>query len=86
MQQIPLYRYIRPDGGVTVSTMQPGGDYIPMTRLAAEEGYTLTNGKTITGCTDTVTPEDWREIPDPALEKTCDPFVMALSEVSEDDH
>lgn len=65
MQKIPLYRYIRPDGGVTVSTIQPEGDYTPLTRLVADEGYTLADGTTTTGCTDTDTPEVWQEIEEP---------------------
>lgn len=65
MQKIPLYRYTRPDGGVTVSTVKPEGEYTPLTRLVADEGYTLTDGLTTTSCTDTATPEAWAEVEDP---------------------
>lgn len=88
MQKIPLYRYTRPDGGVTVSTVRPEGEYTPMTRLVADEGYTLTDGTTTTSCTDTATPEAWKEIPDPegqTPEEKYDALVAALSEVYEDD-
>lgn len=64
MQRIPLYRYTRPDGGVTVSTIEPECEYTTMTRLVADEGYTLTDGVTTTSCTDTATPDIWEEIAD----------------------
>lgn len=64
MHTIPLYRYTRPDGGVTVSTVKPSGEYTELTRLVADEGYTLTNGETTTTCTDTDNPSLWSEIPD----------------------
>lgn len=64
MQTIPLYRYTRPDGGVTVSTVKPSVDYTDLFRLVADEGYTLTNGETTLSCTDTDNPSAWYEIPD----------------------
>lgn len=64
MQTIPLYRYTRPDGGVTVATVKPSVDYTELFRLVADEGYTLTNGETTTPCTDTDNPSAWSEIPD----------------------
>lgn len=64
MQTIPLYRYTRPDGGVTVSTVKPDGEYTELTRLVADEGYTLTNGTENSSCADTATPGDWTEILD----------------------
>ena len=64
MQTIPLYRYTRPDGGVTVSTVKPDTDYIELTRMVADEGYTLTNGETVTSCIDTDNPAAWSEIPE----------------------
>ena len=64
MQTIPLYRYTRPDGGVTVSTVKPSVDYTELFRLVADDGYTLTNGETTTSCTDTDNPSTWSEIPD----------------------
>ena len=47
---------------VTVSTVKPEGDYIPLTRLVADEGYTLTDGLATTSCTDTANPEGWEEV------------------------
>lgn len=65
MQTIKLYRFNRPDGGVTVSAVKPDGDYTELTRLVADEGYTLTNGTNYTACTDTDNPGEWSEVPDP---------------------
>lgn len=64
MQKIPLYRYIRADGGVTVSTEKPDAEYTELTRLVADEGYALTNGEITTPCTDTDTPGAWTEVVD----------------------
>ena len=64
MQTITLYRYTRPDGGVTVSPEQPdeGTAYELRYRLIADEGLSLTNGEVFTQCTDTATPDAWREV------------------------
>lgn len=62
MQTIPLYRYVRPDGGVTVSTVKPDTEYIETTRLVADDGYILSNGETTTSCIDTDNPMVWSEI------------------------
>lgn len=64
MQTIPLYRYTRPDGGVTVSTVKPDGDYTELFRIAADEGYTLTDGTNYTSCTDTADLSLWSEVED----------------------
>ena len=62
MQIVNLYRYVRPDGGVTVSTVQPNVDYIPLYRLIADEGMILTDGNTRVVCTDTSDTSIWTEI------------------------
>ena len=64
MQTITLYRYTRPDGGVTVSPDQPdeGTAYELRYRLIADEGHSLTNGEVFTQCTDTATPDEWQEV------------------------
>lgn len=62
MHKITLYRYKRADGGVTVSPVQPDGEYTVLYRLVAEDGYTLTDGNTVAGCVDTDNPEAWAEI------------------------
>lgn len=66
MQTITLYRYTRPDGGVTVSPEQPdeGTAYELRYRLIADEGLSLTNGEVFTQCTDTATPDEWQEVAD----------------------
>lgn len=62
MQTIPLYRYIRPDGGVTVSPVKPDAEYAEMFRLVADEGHVLTNGEDTTTCVDTDKPSLWSEV------------------------
>lgn len=66
MQTITLYRYTRPDGGVTVSPEQPDEEtaYELRYRLIADEGRSLTNGEVFTQCTDTATPDAWQEVAD----------------------
>lgn len=65
MQTIPLYRYNRPNGGVTVSTEKPEAEYTELVRLIADDGKTLTDGTTATPCVDTETPAAWTEIDAP---------------------
>lgn len=62
MQKITLYRYIRPNGGVTVSTAKPDAEYSELTRLVADDGYILTDGVNYAACTDTDNPSVWSEI------------------------
>lgn len=64
MQTIPLYRYIRPDGGVTVSTVKPDTEYTELSRLVADDGFILTDGESFTACTDTDNPSAWSEVVD----------------------
>lgn len=62
MQTITLYRYIRPNGGVTVSTVKPDAEYAELFRLVADEGYILTDGTEYTTCIDTDNPSVWSEV------------------------
>ena len=65
MQTITLYRYIRPNGGVTVSTVKPDAEYTELTRLFADDGYILTDdGVNYTSCIDTDYPVAWVEVVD----------------------
>lgn len=64
MQTITLYRYIRPNGGVTVSTVKPDSEYTELTRLVADDGYILTDGVSYTSCIDTDCPDAWVEVVD----------------------
>lgn len=61
MQKITLYRYIRADGGVTVSPTKPEGDYTVLFRLSAEEGHTITDGVNHVECVDTDNPDAWED-------------------------
>ena len=66
MQTITLYRYTRPDGGVTTSPIKPyAGVYSLKYRLIADDGKLLTEGTTITECVDVESPEGWTEIDAP---------------------
>ena len=66
MQIITLYRYQRPEGGVTVSPVMPEGvEYTTKFRLIADEGKILVNGDIMTGCTDVDSEEGWSEIDAP---------------------
>lgn len=64
MQILPLYRYTRPDGGVTVSTVKSDTEYTELFRLVADEGMALTDGNITTFCTDTADPSAWSEVED----------------------
>lgn len=64
MQTIELYRYNRPDGGVTVTPVKPDCEYTEMVRLVADEGFVLTNGEVYTSCVDTHDSDVWTEVPD----------------------
>lgn len=64
MQKIQLFCYIRPDGGETVSTIKPDTEYTELSRLVADDGFILTDGKTFTYCTDTDNPSIWSEVVD----------------------
>lgn len=61
MQKITLYRYTRPDGGVTVSPIKPDCEYTEMFRLVADEGMILRKGDVVTSCIDTDSADGWVE-------------------------
>lgn len=61
MQKIMLYRYVRPDGGVSISPVKPDAEYTELYRLVADEGHTLTDGVNHVECVDTDNPESWEE-------------------------
>lgn len=66
MEIIKLYKYTRPEGGVTVSPVMPEGEYTEMVRLVADEGKLLTkDGENLTSCVDTETAEGWYEVEEP---------------------
>lgn len=59
-----LYRYVREDGGVSVTLTEPKTDHTVLSRLIADIGHILTNGSEMTPCVDTESPEGWTEIED----------------------
>ena len=69
MEIIKLYKYTRPEGGVTVSPIMPEGEYTEMVRLVADEGKLLTkDGENLTSCVDTETEAGWYEVDAPEEE------------------
>lgn len=63
MKNITLYRYIRADGGVTVSPHKPDAAYTEMLRLVAEDGMMLTkDGVNFVPCADVENPDGWYEV------------------------
>ena len=64
MKIIPIYKYIRLDGGVSVSPNKPDCEYTDMFRIIADEGMLIANGTQITCCIDTDSAEGWIEVID----------------------
>lgn len=69
MQIVNLYKYIRDDGGVTVSPVKPDIEYTEMFRLIADENKELVNGDVRTPCIDVEHIEGWTEIDAESTEK-----------------
>lgn len=62
-----LYRFKRPDDGITVSPIKPEDTEYELTyRLIADEGMELVKGDNRTVCVDTDDKEGWTE--EPAIE------------------
>lgn len=78
-----LYKIIRADGGVTISTTKPDGDYIPYLRLIADDGKAMTNG--ILSCPAIDVPEGdqghWTEIEDEDADMTPEEIAEMIQEV-----
>ena len=68
MQIINLYKYIREDGGTTVSPNKPNCEYTEMFRIIADDGKILVNGDVITSCADVKSLDGWEEIAEPVEE------------------
>ena len=62
MKTVTLYRYKRPDGGITDTIFKPDVDYTLRFRLIADDGYILTDGENFITCIDTEEPEKWSEV------------------------
>lgn len=78
MQKIPLYKYIRADGGITVSPNKPNTEYTEMLRIVADDGKVLVKGDEVTTCKDVETAEGWEEIDDVENEATEADYQDAL--------
>lgn len=64
MQTRMLYRYVRSDGGITVSPTKPDAESDTMIRLVADEGMILTDGISYTYCVDLSDVTSWYEVED----------------------
>ena len=64
MQTITMYRYVRADGGTTVSFTKPDVEYTETYRLVADEGRLMTDGTEYTICVDTDVISNWIEVDD----------------------
>ena len=69
MQIVNLYKFIRDDGGTTISPAKPNTEYTEMFRLIADEGKELVNGDVHTICIDVEHTEGWTEIDAESTEK-----------------
>ena len=69
MTTIKIYKYVRADGGATVSPNKPeiGIMYTEMSRLVADEGKLLTNGDCFVTCIDVDIPKGWKEVDGPKV-------------------
>lgn len=52
MRTIPLFKYERPGGGVSVSPLKPNGECTEMVRVIADEGKLLQIGGQLVSCVD----------------------------------
>ena len=67
MKRVNLYRYIRQDGGVTISPNVPNCEYDEMIRLVSDADKILSNGEKTALCIDTTNEDEWHEIDLPKL-------------------
>jgi hypothetical protein len=57
-----IYRYIREDGGITDSLIQPDCEYTLRYRLIADDGKVYTNGEITITVLDVDSIEGWHQI------------------------
>lgn len=78
-----LYKIIRADGGVTISTAQPDGPYVPYLRLIADDGKILTNGVVKAPVVDVPDGDQglWTEVDDEDQEMTAEEVMEMIGEV-----
>lgn len=59
----PIYRFIREDGGVTITPDMPQGEYTELVRIIADKDKLITkDGVNTFSCIDTDSAEGWYEI------------------------
>lgn len=62
MKRKTLYRYLREDGGYTISPVKPEGTaYTKRYRLIADEGMAITDGEIVTEVIDVKSYAGWRD-------------------------
>lgn len=66
---IPLYRFKREDGGITVSPNKPECEYTELIRLIADKGKVFTDGSIKTRCNDVESADGWTEIEDTSADE-----------------
>lgn len=70
MKITTIYRYVRADGGTTVSPDKPEGKCTELFRIIADEGKAVTkDGENLFCVVDTDSADDWYEIDAPVEEK-----------------
>ena len=73
MEKIKLYRYVREDGGVSVSPTDPGVEYTEMVRIIAGVGKAVTkDGIELYPAKDECSDEGWYEVDAPEFTETED--------------
>lgn len=67
---IPLYKYYREDGGVSVSPIKPIVNYTECFRIIADDGMILTqDNNNYFHCIDTYCVDEWIEIKDENIQE-----------------
>lgn len=66
-----LYKYVRDDGGITVSPNKPEGEYIEEVRIIADEGKAVTkDGVNLYSVIDDISADGYYEVDMPTEEIT----------------
>lgn len=70
MNIIPIYRYVREKGKITVSPIKPNVEYTEKCRLVADKGKLLTKDSVdFYKAIDTETADGWYEVDNPNAEE-----------------
>lgn len=66
MEVKTLYKFERPDGGTTISPVQPDVPFTTRCRIIAAEGMCVTkDGVNLFACIDADSPDGWHEVEAP---------------------